>query len=600
VKRWLLIWTLPALLAAAPAPLVVGVVRDQHGAPIAGAQVTGGAASATTDAQGTFALNAQPASVTISCAYCSPVLVAVTPNQPVIAIVRRYEAVAQDVPSDRDIASVPYTNVESTASLRPFMVLENSSGALPGARLSDRGAAPRGMLVLDGGIPLYDVASDESPFVAFPSYEVQQIALRPIGDAFLYGDHAGGGTLLLDTHATDPYGGVLAAGNAGALTATQTSGSDAWSAAISQQPDDKRARADAAGRVAMGDDAFAIRGFLANDALAPAAQSLNTSLGGARFTYESARENTVDASLTTDDGGYDGASSALRYSAKWSDVQFESGVHTNGRIQFFTGAAARNSSGSYSTTTYTLPLVSGAISQTQIDMGAQTAGDRYAIRAGVGAFGVHYAGGANGSRADLYGGAVLPGVFGSYAFTPHWSIEMEGGGSFVLPTILESFGSPPDGPGLKLDRNSSVEATVRYADLRRLHVDLTALDERVSGLDNGTIQAAGISMAWQIAPAFSLRAWLLHENNAMQPYEPLYRFGALPQPATVGSYWLTYENSGLRIDAIYRRDLLDYHPDPHFDASISAPIAGSMRLFAATERLAGRRSATIGLRLQTP
>jgi hypothetical protein len=200
----------------------------------------------------------------------------------------------------------------------------------------------------------------------------------------------------------------------------------------------------------------------------------------------------------------------------------------------------------------------------------------------------------------LYGGAILPGIFGSYEFTPHWSIQMQGGGSFVLPTILETFVTTPDGPGLKLDRNTLVAGTLRYADLRRFHVDLTALDERLSGLDNGTIQSAGVSMAWQVVPALSLRAWLLRENATTLPYEPLYRFGAVPTAATVGSYWLTYESSGLRVDAIYRRDLLDYRIDPHFDASLSTPIAGRMRLFAATEQIAGRRSVTIGLHILPP
>jgi hypothetical protein len=598
VKPWLLFLTLPALLAAAPAPLVVGVVRDQYGSPIAGAQVTAGSTLATTDVQGTFALNAQAASVTISCDYCLSLMVSVAPNEPVIAIVHRYDAIAQDTPSDRDIASAPYSRAEYIASLRPFTVLENSSRVLPGARLSDRGASPRGMLVLDGGIPLYDVASDETPFVAFPSHAVRQIATRPPSDAFLYGDYAGGGTLQLDTHTTDAYGGTAAAGSSSSVQAMQTLGNNAWSAAISHDPDDNRARGDAGARIANGDDAFDLRAFLAQDAFAPASESVNTSLGGARLAFESARENTVDASVTADGGRYDGTSSALRYSAKWSDVQAQSGVHTNARVQFFTGAAVRISSGSYSTTANTLPLVSGAISQTRVDMGAQTAGERYELRAGIGAFDVHYGGGASGAHTALDGGAVIPGVFGSYAFTPHWSIQMQGGGSFVLPTILETFVSPPDGPGLKLDRNSLLEATLRYADLRRFHVDVTALDEHLSGLDNGTIQSAGISTSWQVTPVLSLRAWLLHENANTQPYEPLYRFGTLPKAATVGSYWLTYESSGLRVDAIYRRDLLDYSIDPHFDASLSAPIAPEMRVFAATEQIAGKRSVTIGVRVQ--
>jgi hypothetical protein len=56
----------------------------------------------------------------------------------------------------------------------------------------------------------------------------------------------------------------------------------------------------------------------------------------------------------------------------------------------------------------------------------------------------------------------------------------------------------------------------------------------------------------------------------------------------------------LRIDAIYRRDLLDYRIDPHFDASVSAPVVPGWRIFGGTERRAGARTFTFGLRADTP
>lgn len=592
---------MPALLAAAPSPLVVGSVRDQFGAPIAGARISAGRSAVRTDAQGTFALaGANISSVTVTCAYCRPLTLAVTPDQPVIALVQRYDALSQEAPSERDIASVPYGRAESVAALRPFAVLENSSHPLPGAQISDRGTSSRGALLLDNGIPVYDVASNQSPFVAFPAYSVQRISWLPPTDAFTYGDLAGGGTVIADTHGGEPWSAMLAGGSSGALSAGQTLPDGAWLAATSRDAIDTRARADALLRIPSGENAFTFNVVASQDRLSPAAQHLNTSVGGLRFAWESAGENQVSASVAADGGGYDGAAQNIDYSAKWSDVQMQAGVTTNARVQFFSDASVRASSGYYRTSTAALPLTAGTIAQTHVDFGAQTAGDRYSLRAGAGAFDLRYAGGAGGARSTLDGGIVLPSFFGSYAFDPHWTLQVQAGESFALPTILEAFVYPPDSFALAFDRNMLLTGTLGYGDLRRFRASLTTMSERVTGLDSGTIHSSGISVAWQIAPALSLRAWLMHENDQTQPYEPIYRFGVRPQPATVGSYWLTYETTGLRIDAIYRRDLLDYQVDPHFDASISAPLSSGVRLFGSTERRAGTRLVTVGLRTQIP
>jgi hypothetical protein len=454
------------------------------------------------------------------------------------------------------------------------------------------------MLVQSGGIPLYDVATNQSPFVSFPSYDVAQISTRPPGDAFLYGDLAGGGTLLLDTQTLDAWDGALLGGSSSALRAAQTLSETSWSTAASHDDEDTRARADGGAHFASGDDTFDLRAFAAQDRDAPDTVHLDTSVGGARLSFENVRANRIDASLTADGGGYGGAAQNLSYDAKWSDVEAQGSVTTNTPVQFFTGAALQDSSGYYSTSNPSLKLAAGTIAQTRIDAGAQTAGQRYALRAGIGAFTMQYTGGLSGAHAAFDGSMIAPGFTGSYALDPHWTYELQAGESFRLPTILEAFAAPPDGASLVFDRNAQLVQTLTYGDLRRFRAGVTALTQRVSGLDNGMIHSSGVSLAWQVAPALSLRAWLLHENDQTQVYEPVYRFGTRPRPATVGSYWLTYETSGLRIDAIYRRDLLNYTADPHFDASVSTPVSTRLRLFAATERLAGSRLVTIGVRAQ--
>jgi hypothetical protein len=598
VKRWVFSLLIPLLLAAAPAPLVVGSVRDQYGDAVLGARISAGAQSTQTDARGTFALaGANAARLRISCDYCDPVTVTVRPGEPVIALVHRYDALASDAPTQRDIAFVPYARAESIAALRPFMVLENSSQLRPGAQLSDRGSASRGMLVEAGGIPLYDVATNQSPFAAFPGYDVQQIAQLAPSDAFLYGDLAGGGTLLLDTQATQAWNSTALSGSSGAFRAAQTFSASSWSAAASHVPSDSRTRADAAATFPLGDDVLDLRAFTAQDRNVLDEDHLDTSDGGLRISYRSIRQNRVDASLTADGGAYGGAAQIYGYSARWSDVEAQAGVTTQTPVQFFTQAALRNSSGYYSTAAGDIPLTAGTVTQARVDAGAQSSGDRYQLRLGISAFDIGFTGGA-AAHQGFYGGMVAPGFTGTYAFDPHWTYDLQAGESFRLPTILEAFTVMPEGTALVFDRSMQITQTLSYGDLHRFHAAITDMGQTVKGLDIGTIHSAGVSLSWQVAPSIAVRAWLLRDNDRTQPYEPLYRFGAPAQPATVGSYWLTYESGGLRIDAVYRRDLLDFNPDSHFDASISAPISPQLRLFGATERLSGTRLFSVGLRTQ--
>jgi len=595
----LLLLAFPALLAAAPSPLVVGSVRDQYGAPIAGARITVGDATARTDEQGTFALPSSGArQVAIACDYCEPITVSVRAGEPVVALVHRYDALASAAPSERDFAFVPYGRAESAAALAPFTLLENSAQPLPGPQLSDRGLSNRGMLVLADGIPLYDVASNESPFLNFPSHDVERATRLPPGDAFLYGDLAGGGTLLADTRTAQARSGALLDGTSSAARVAQSGSSGAWSAAASHEADDTRIAADVELRAAQGDQSLTFTALAARDRFAPNAQHVDTSNDGFRLDYGSAREQRVDASLTAQNGGYDWGTPATAFSARWSDVQAQAQVATQTRLQVFTGAAIRVSSGAYAAADGSVPPTAGAIAQTRVDAGVQTSGDRYELHAGAAAFTTHYGGGSGTSPATFDAAFVTPSMWGRYELGPQWSYEAQAGASFSLPTILETFVTAPEGPALVLDRNALFEQTLTYSDLHRFRASLTSAHERVSGLDNGFVHAAGAGIAWQVSPLLSLRAWVLRSNNFTHPYEPVYRFGVPVQPATVGSAWLTYERRAVRIDAVYRRDLLDYAGDSHLDASISVPVSSELRIFGATERRAGERYISFGLRTQ--
>ncbi len=163
---------LVAAPARAQAPLVVGSVRDQHGAAIVGAVVTGetlpGArTTTTTDASGTFALHANGiVSVLITCRYCRSARVAVKRDEPVVLVMLRYDALANDSPSPSDLENLPYAHVESSIALHPFTLLSQSSEPYPGALLSDRGLSPTGSLLIDDGAPNYDIVNGQSPYVS--------------------------------------------------------------------------------------------------------------------------------------------------------------------------------------------------------------------------------------------------------------------------------------------------------------------------------------------------------------------------------------------------------------------------------------------------
>ncbi len=115
------------------------------------------------------------------------------PDEPVVAVVRRYDALADDAPSPSDLANLPYAHVESAAALRPFTLLAQTTTPYPGSSLSDRGLSSSGSLLVDNGAPNYDIVAGESPYALIPAFYEQSAVLRDATNAFAYGDQAAGG-----------------------------------------------------------------------------------------------------------------------------------------------------------------------------------------------------------------------------------------------------------------------------------------------------------------------------------------------------------------------------------------------------------------------
>ena len=589
----------------AQTPLVVGSVRDQHGAPIAGALVTGRTAAgagavAVTDAVGTFALRTSDVvAVVIRCRYCATESVPVVPGEPVIAIVRRYDALADETPSPADLQNLPYAHVESSLALRPFTLLAQTSAPYPGSLLSDRGLAQSGSLVVDDGVPTYDVVSGESPYALVPAQFEQSALLRDATNAYAYGDQAAGGIAQLDPFVPDSNLEVATLGSEAIARAQATSGTIAAALASFSNDAQSRQRADASALWALpSNQSIAVTvGSEQGRDYASLASTFAGSFSFADAVFSDPRALNLTISAVNDRGTYDLANYGAPTSEAWSDSGFSAGVHTNGSVAGFADVAVRSSTGFYDAqaTDPALPRIGAALDQTRLDAGLAAAARDYAVTAGVGAFWFDYSGGSYGESQPAKTALVLPSLDATLFPNGAWSLELQGSGSFTLPTFVEQYlyaGYAPQ--PVEVDRNALEAAILNYTDGARVRVSFEAADENVNGAATGKISSVGLAATWQLAPAIALRAWTMHVSSGVPFYgTPEYGIAA----PTVGALWFTYDcGAAIRADAIYRRDLLDGLPFYHLDGAISGPLAGALRWYAGAEDRLRRTFVDAGLR----
>ncbi|MEO6834972.1 MAG: carboxypeptidase-like regulatory domain-containing protein [Candidatus Tumulicola sp.] len=589
---------------AAQVALVVGSVRDQHGAAVAGATVStlgasGTRATVTTDAAGTFALPGQGVfAVTIACRYCASRTVPVVPGQPVVAIVRRSDALFDDSPSPADLANLPYAHIESALALRPFTLLRQTTGVLPGSALSDRGLLPTNALLVDAGVPNYDVVYGASPYNTIPGMYEQSGQVATAADAFRYGDRAGSGVVTLD-----PFGGDNADVGliGGDTTFRLAAGSDAARvvAGTSSNDTESRQRADAQ---------FVLPLSTAQTLLFGGGTSQGREYGNPSSTFDgnfSFANGAFDdaqaaldlhASFVADRGAYAATSGGLPIDNVWSDADFTAGLATRGAIAGFADVSTRLSTGIYDAQTYAVPRTAGTLMQDRVDAGVNAAGRNYEVTAGVGLFKIGYTGGWGGTSTPSSAALAAPSLQLHLFPASKWSVDLEGSGSFTLPTLWQQYDVSDNYGALVYDRNSLYSATVSYSDNARFRASLEAASQRVRGYTNGLVTSQGVSLTWQVAPAVSLRAWTMYVGDSTAPRRStsFYPTGA---PSDVNALWLTYDNGGaVRVDAIYRRDVLDGQPFEHVDAAISGPIAGHLRWYAGVEDRQRTKYLDVGLR----
>jgi hypothetical protein len=599
-----------AMLAAAPAwgqvPLIVGSLRDQQGAPIEGAVVSaqtasGGGVSVVTDSAGTFALHAPGiTSLRITCRYCEPLSLTPKPGEPVVAIVRRYQALAQDSPSTADLANLPYTHVESAIALRPFTLLSQSSLPYPGSVLSDRGLSATGSLLVDDGVPNYDIVNGQSPYALIPANYEQSAVLRDATTAFSYGGQASGGVVEAQPFVPGSDAQVATIGSDAIVRAQAGSDSAGVVFGSFSNNAESRQRGDAAVSVPLpADQSFDVSlGSEQGRIYQSPASAFAGSFSFGNATFNDPRALNLQISATEDRGDYAMAEGEYPISAAWSDSSFSAGIHTQGSVVGFADLAERSSSGYYDAQALPsgLPRVGATLSQTRVDAGVAAGGRDYDVVAGVGTFWINYAGGTLGVSQPAKTAFVLPSLNVRLFPNGKWGVTLQDSSSFTLPTFVEQYQYSAAQPlPVQYERNALFAGALTYTDNARVRVSFEEASERVNGAWSGTVTSTGLSATWQLAPAIALRAWTMHVTDNVPLYGGgLPYFGAAP---TVNALWLTYDaGTGLRADAVYRRDLLNGAPFYHVDGAISGPIVNRLRWYAGAEDWLHRTFVDAGIR----
>ncbi len=599
--------------ASAQVSLVVGSVRDQHGVPIAGATIsastTQGRVSTTTDRVGTFALEAPGVdSVSITCRYCPATVVSVRFGQPVVAIIRRYDALIGDSPSPDDLANLPYAHVESAVALRPFTLLQQSSGAYPGSLLSDRGLSPSGSLLIDNGAPVYDVVAGQSPYLMIPADYQQSAKVDSAANAFLYGDQAGGGIVELQPFVSGYSAQVGTLGSDAILRAQAGTDADEVVAGSSNSDQELSQRADLSTTWQLpADQSIDVAGGSEQGReYSSAATLLASSFSFADADFTDPRALNLTLSSVVDRGSYVASGDEYPTSTVWSDSGFGASIHSNGSVAGFADLAVRSSTGLYDAQELEgVPSLAATLVQSRADVGVDVSEPDYTLRAGIGTFWIGYAGGPYPGVPSAHAQLAVPSLQAQLFPNGKWSASLEGSGSFALPTFLAQYEyagydnstyAGYDDSTIEFTRSSLWSGQLSYTDDSRLRCSFEEASEDVRGATSGTITSAGLSAAWQIAPLIALRAWTMHVTDTA-PIYPSTLTPYLGIAPTVNALWLTYDNGGaLRIDAIYRRDLLDNDPFYHFDAAVSGPVSERLRWYAGTEDWMHRTFVNAGLR----
>lgn len=511
-----------AALPAQADELVVGALRDQDGAVVAGAAVTaldargGVLARDRSAADGTFALTApsRPAAVVVTADDADPLRLAVPPGDaPLAGVVRRHRA-ADLIPSVADVAALPAGSLSAAGSVLPYRI------AFP-ATISDRWLARgRGVTSVEG-LPFYRRGDGGDVTSLLPAHAFGALDVRDPLQAPWYGDRAGGGVVdarLFDRQdalrVADDDGAVLIGRNPAVLAATS------WDAAGARRLLAARASG-ALGPVSAG------LVVLTGDAPGAHYAGVGTELHAATRTFDVAARfgltaNDADAG-TRDDGSV--AEAALDVSGRGPDA-----IAVRARWRDERGTLA-DVDAEHHDAALVLGTTRGSVARVTAAV-AFAYGDerRYESR----------------SPAAF---AVLPSLALDAPLGGNWTLHL-GSGASTLGT-----------PGFGIARASLGEAGIAYADRRRLRAELVAYAEG-DGEPTAVNRGFAASLGWEFAPRLSLRAWSLRDGDRFDtPALPPYPGAPAQTIATANRFdrdvvWLTWD-APTRFDLLLRDGALE-------------------------------------------
>lgn len=574
-----------------PEPLVVGVVRDRSGEPVAGARIEGAHGLTYTQADGTFALEGQPGDgIAISCAYCERVTLRAG-DAPVVVIVRRYEGVSANGPAARDFARLPVADPQSILALQPYQVVDESSRVLPGTRVYDRGDGYHGAPVSFDDVPLYDIAADVSPFLTAPAYAARSIVAAPNFDAPQYGDEAIAGYLDVRTSAA-ARSERIAAGSDGAFAYGVPFGNAQASFSFFTDSLEHRAYAQAGGAHAAGAGVLRWNAIAARGSLSPSwSDYAETQATGVHAQYDDG-ERPFFASASLVRGSYDAQYGPSPVVSQWSDADIHAGSRSgDATTTRYVDAGVRISSGMYAARR----AIGAALTTADIQGGFAHAGSHLDVRLDAAAYLVRE------SRIDSQSYPPARFILPSFGLTYHpanrWRFGASAVSGFAAASLLERLGIDQD--NVPVERDAHRQLDVQFGDERRLSLSATAIRGTFAGIRRGTISGDGAAVAVQLSPLLSFRAWAYRVMPEIASDARGFTFDPPARRATTASAWLTYENQDqTRVDLIFRRSLLDWQPYEHVDAFVSGPITPSARWFLKSENRHRQRYVAAGLEIE--
>jgi hypothetical protein len=578
-RRFLLLLAF-VVLGAVPAPLVVGTVRDQEGAPIEGARVrlVGriSEASARTAADGTFAIAGTGSAVEIRCDYCRPTQAPVAADGTVTAIVARYDAVRTKGPTRADVANLPYTHAESVVSMTPWVVLETNANPLTGSSLHDRSVSgPGGLLVLDG-VPDYNSTDGATTYTTIPYDSAADINVERVPQAYAYGDVASAGTFFVTTTGGTP---LVAAGSS-VIGGLSVNGTNAAAFGSSSDWSGPRTRGTAQFALPLTNATLQVGLADGSGEDTDGSQStLESSFSNYRLAYERTTGTDWYASLTGDRGTDAFTSPAFDVNDLWSDFDARVGVRSRAVVAPFAEISTHDSTGWYWAPAFA-PYIAGTIDQSRAYGGVNATLPWLTTNVVYGVDGVRYVNTFPDMTTTAVTGHDASATLDLHP-TPGWDLQGSTSSGYLLQTIFGAYAASENAL-LPFYAMSSDELNLTYTDLQRVRIGLTSFGTRsASGVDD---TSAGALAAWQIAPAISLRTWWLdvhpHTGSAQ----------------SVGSAWLTATTGALRFDVIWRRDLYNLTGNAHLDGAVSGPLDVHARWFAQTEQFAHVRMTNVGIR----